>query len=264
MLYPKESYHEFDGHAPTGMGIWAVVAGIDPAKYDSVKASKFAWRQDIGDLAQVDCGSLRDIGPEKYLAGVKAQLVRPHGKVDAGNAAHISVLEAAMRMYVFEYVQRCREQLPGCEKAYLLFIAPYLGARGGPCIDGEYTLTVHDCRAGKRFDDVIFVYGEPRALRYTGGQGQHLWTDVPYRVMIPKQLDGLMAVGRSASGIPDTLLRNREGVMYMGQAAGTAAAMAARASISPRDIDIRQLQKRLLEAGFFLGDNARLRELELP
>ena len=75
-------------------------------------------------------------------------------------------------MHIFEYVERCRQNVPGCENAYLLFIAPYLGCMGGPCIDGEYTLTVHDCRAGKRFNDVIYVYGEPRALRYTCGQGE--------------------------------------------------------------------------------------------
>ena len=57
---------------------------------------------------------------------IKPQLVRPHPKVDAGNAKHISALEAGIRMYVIEYVDSCRKNVPGCEDAYLLYMAPYL------------------------------------------------------------------------------------------------------------------------------------------
>jgi hypothetical protein len=263
VLYPKESYHDLDGHAPTGMGIWATVAGIDPEKFDPNKAREYSGKEDIGGLAEITCDGLRSAGPEKTFAGIKAQLVRPHGKVDAGNAQHISMLEAGVRMYIFEAVQRFREKVPGCEGAYLMFIAPFLGVRGGPCIDGVYTMTMDDCLAGKRFDDVIYIYGEARAMRRTCNEGQCKWADVPYRVMIPKQLDGLIAVGRSASCIPDTLLRVRDSVMYMGQAGGIAAAMAAKDKIEPRDIDVKKLQKKLLAAGFYLGDEDRLKELNL-
>ncbi len=263
ILQPKAETYDLDHHSPTGMGIWAVVAGIDPARFKGMEASEFEAKKDIGDLAQVGCSGLVEIGPERHMRGIKAQLVRPHPKVDAGNAEHISLLEAGVRMYIFEFVQHCRKNVPGCEDAYLLFTAPYLGCRGGPCIEGEYTLTMQDCREGKRFDDVIYRYGEPRAFRWMNEHGRVEWTDVPYRVMIPKKTDGLIAVGRSASGIPDTLLRNREGVMYMGQAGGTAAAMAAKSGIEPRAVDVKQLQRKLLKSGFHLGDRARLAELGL-
>jgi len=167
-------------------------------------------------------------------------------------------------MYTFESVQRIRENVPGCEGAYLMFIAPFLGVRGGPCIDGEYTLTFEDCLQGRRFDDVICVYGQAHAMRIACKQGECKWVDVPYRVMIPKKLDGLIAVGRSVSNTPDTLLRQRDGLMYIAQAGGTAAAMAAKQEINPRDIDVKQLQKKLLAAGYYLGDEKRLKELNLP
>jgi len=262
VIYPSNT-EELDSHSPTGMGISAIVAGIDSEKLDREKANWFPMQKDIGELAQVTCSKLSNIGPEKYLMGIKAELVRPQLKVDAGNAEHISALEAGMRMFIFEYVQRCREEIRGCENAYLLVIAPYFGARGGPCIDGEYTLTTQDCREGRRFDDVIYVYGETLALRYTGAQGEYKWADVPYRVMIPKRLDGLIAVGRSASCIPDTLLRAREGVMFLAQAGGTAAAMAVKQDVEPRNIDVKELQKKLLAAGYYLGDENRLKALNL-
>ncbi len=262
ILYPSNT-SALDSHSPTGMGIAAIVAGIDPEKMDWAKAHSFAWQKGIGDLAQVGCGGLRDIGPERYLQGINAEVVRPQLKVDAGNAEHISALEAGVRMFIFEYVQRCRKEIPGCENAYLLVIAPFLGARGGPCIDGEYTMTTADCREGKRFTDAIYVYGETLALRYTGQHGGYKWADVPYRVMIPKKLDGLIAVGRNASCVPDTLLRARESMMFMGQAGGTAAAMAAREGIQPRQLQVKALQQKLLQVGVFLGDATRLAELGL-
>ena len=81
--------------------------------------------------------------------------------------------------------------------------------------------------------------------------------------MIPKKIDGLLAVGRSASGIPDTLLRNRTAVQHMGQVGGIAAALAAKQGISPRRVNVKELQRKLLSAGFYLGDKARLKDLGL-
>jgi len=184
-------------------------------------------------------------------------------ELNIADGAQISELEWRLRMMIFECVRFYRDYVPGFEKAYLLFTPPFIGARGGPCIEGEYTLTMEDCRAGRRFDDVVYLYGEFRAIRHTCEQGQCKWVDVPYRVMLPKKVDGLLAVGRSASGIPDTLLRNRMAVKHMGQAGGTAAAIAARRGVSPRELDARELQRALLDAGFYLGSLERLKELGL-
>jgi hypothetical protein len=81
--------------------------------------------------------------------------------------------------------------------------------------------------------------------------------------MVPQKIDGLLAVGRSASGIPDTLLRNRTAVQHMGQVGGIAAALAAKQGTTPRKLNVKQLQRKLLEAGFYLGDEARLKQLGL-
>jgi hypothetical protein len=264
ILQPKESYYEYDPHAPTGIGIWAMVAGIDSARLDNSKVLEISWKQDIDGLAEVACDGLRKLAPDPSLRAIKVQLVRPHPKVDAGNARHISALEAGIRKYCIDFIEKCRTHVPGCENAYLLYIAPYLCARGGPCIEGEYTLTMPECYKGKMFDDVIYVYGEAHALRWQAKQKVPFkWTDVPYRVMIPKKVDGVIAVGRSASCIPDTLLRICESVIYMGQAGGTAAAMCVKSGVEPRDLNVKELQKRLLAEGFYLGDEKRLTELGL-
>ncbi len=52
-------------------------------------------------------------------------------------------------------------------------------------------------------------------------------------------------------------------MMHMGEAGGTAAAMAACNGVVPRALDVRSLQRALLDAGFHLGDLDRIRELGL-
>ena len=120
-----------------------------------------------------------------------------------------------------------------------------------------------DCKAARRFDDVTYLYGQWIALKHTCDQGKCEWADVPYRVMVPKKIDGLLATGRCASCIPDTLLRNRMAIKVLGEATGTAAALAAKNGVGPRDLDRRELQRTLLSAGFYLGDIERLKQLGL-
>ena len=273
-LYPKESYFKWDKHSPSGMGIFAVIGGIDVAGYkrylrDSDERYEIEAR-DVPDLGRVIVvgTNAHPYGKVLYeregLSGFRVQLLRPHQKIDSSNAKHISRMEAAIRMYIFDVAQALKKNVPGFEESYLMVISPYLTVRGGPCIEGLYTLTAEDCLVGKKFDDVVYVYGEPRALHRTRQMhGKSLWTDMPYRAMVPKKIDGLIAVGRSASGIPDTLLRNRMAVLHMGQVGGTAAALAAKADVSPAKLDVKGLQESLLDAGFHLGDRARLRELNL-
>jgi len=62
-------------------------------------------------------------------------------------------------------------------------------------------------------------------------------------------------------GIPDTLLRDRMTVMHRGQAGGTAAALAIKNGVPPRELSVKLLRKKLLHDGFYLGDSARFKEL---
>ena len=74
---------------------------------------------------------------------------------------------------------------------------------------------------------------------------------IPYRVMLPEKVENLLVAGRciSASRIASGAIRPTAQCMALGEAAGTAAAMAVRDNISPSEIDIRKLRARLLENG---------------
>jgi hypothetical protein len=73
--------------------------------------------------------------------------------------------------------------------------------------------------------------------------------------MLPKAIEGLLVTGRcfSATSEAQKLSREIPPCMVMGEAAGTAAALAVRAGVEPRAIDVRALQRRLLAQGVDLG-----------
>jgi flavin-dependent dehydrogenase len=75
--------------------------------------------------------------------------------------------------------------------------------------------------------------------------------NVPYRCLLPKSLDGILVTGLGVSAHRDAMpvIRMQADIQNQGYAAGVAAAMAARAGKNIRDINIKALQKHLIEKG---------------
>jgi len=80
---------------------------------------------------------------------------------------------------------------------------------------------------------------------------KEIFVSVPYRCLLPKGLDGILVTGLGVSSHRDAMpvIRMQADIQNQGYAAGVAAAMAADAGKSVRDIDIRTLQKHLVEKG---------------
>ena len=74
---------------------------------------------------------------------------------------------------------------------------------------------------------------------------------IPYRVMLPEKVENLLVAGRciSASRIASGAIRPTAQCMALGEAAGTAAAMAVRENLACEDIDVQKLRARLIENG---------------
>jgi len=82
--------------------------------------------------------------------------------------------------------------------------------------------------------------------------------------MIPMKTENLLVgSGKSVSCRPQKLIRGMAPCMVLGQAAGAAAALAAKQGITPRSLDVRLLQRTLLEQGVHLGSDDRLEALGL-
>ena len=158
---------------------------------------------------------------------------------------------------IVKFYQR---HVPGFKKAYLLAIAPFLGFRGGRHINGEHTLAIQEPHRHIKCRDVLFRYGPPE-----GARRRVPGFEVPYGIALPKKVHGLLVCGRGAAylrrGHDPSLMRSRPVMMTLGQAVGTAAAVAAHDGVTPKKLDISKVQRKLLADGIFIGDEDRLKEL---
>lgn len=95
--------------------------------------------------------------------------------------------------------------------------------------------------------DVEFVFPDVPKVRGCN----HL----PYRMLLPPGVDNLLVAGRCASmtHLGQSAARVSGACFVIGQAAGTAAALAVAAGVPPRAVDVRALQSRLVAEGAFLG-----------
>lgn len=201
--------------------------------------------------------------PAEWRANV-TQLANADGSpVDGTNAAQLSDAEVQGRRQIVDFFQFLRESAPGFEQSYILEIAPQVGVRETRRMVGQYQLNESDVLQCASFDDTVGVNGW-MIEEHVAGNIAFKWQDIPncrgfnhlpYRMLLPLQVDNLLVAGRCASmtHMGQSAARVSGGCFVMGQAAGTAAALAIQANVRPRDLNVKTLQARLEADGAYLG-----------
>ncbi len=132
---------------------------------------------------------------------------------------------------------------------------------------GDHILTQNDVRAEGRFDDLVAYGGWPMDDHHPAGMawagmptifhGAPSPYGIPYRCLYSRNVDNLLFAGRNISvthaGLSST--RVMATCAMIGQAAGTAAALAVRDGLSPRGIyekRIGELQQTLMDDDCYL------------
>ena len=186
---------------------------------------------------------------------------------DGTDARSLSAGELEGRRQIVDYLRFLRARVPGFEAAYALDIAPQLGIRETRRLIGEYRLSGDDVLSCARFDDAIGVNGWPLEKHVAGDvewawpePGSRGYNQLPYRMLLPRRAsaggaDNLLLAGRCASMTHDghSAARVSGACFAMGQAAGTAAALALQAGCSVHDLSVDALQRRLVADGALLG-----------
>ena len=151
-----------------------------------------------------------------------------------------------------------RNYLPGCQNARISGSGHTIGIRETRHILGDYYLTEQDLLAGTKFEDCIALGAYHLDVHSPDHQGIETGHppvyQIPYRTMLPKDIDGILIAGRacSANQIAQASIRVIPIAAATGQAAGLAAALAAKDHIPPREIDIHLLRNRLRENKAFI------------
>ena len=166
----------------------------------------------------------------------------PHlSGLDGLKVEDLTAMELIGRERTHLAIDFIRANLPGFDKCYVVDLAPQSGIRQTRLLEGEYVVTKEDVTTRRHFADSV-------------ARGRDYYT--PYRALLPKSVEQLLVVGRhySATSQAQKISREIPPCMAMGEAAGTAAALALGAGVAVRDIDVGSLQKRLRDQGADPGD----------
>lgn len=264
--YPDNRYGPFKGqHMGYGYGYFAT--GVDYKKFRAfaeenveewdcwVKGRKlFTASKESGELH-----SLRtSIIFQEYEDG-RVWMLSPGYTLPVGHhpwmVEDMSIAEMDLREQSHSILNLLKKHVPGWENAKVEQTASRLMFRDGHRLVGEYTLTENDMRSAATFEDSVVCCNMCPDPFFPNG-GHHFKFDVtpydiPYRALVSKTYDNLMAAGGAMSSdfMTWAAIRYCTPSVCTGQAAGTAAALAAKNGVTPKALDVKLVQAELQRAG---------------
>ena len=222
---------------------WRVAEAEAAGEWDLARKSVNIWRSVEKDQWVINC-------------------TRIHG-VDATNCENLSAAEVEGRRQVEELMHFFHKYVPGCEKATLMGTGSTMGIRESRHVHGDFILPVDDLINGVIPEDNILLSANSIDVHGAmGGPAGGLYMPikknmygVPYRCLIPKDVEGLLLAGRciSADSPAAGAIRVMPPAMAIGQAAGTAAALCLQRGATPASLDYADLKASLLKQNVFLG-----------
>jgi len=176
-----------------------------------------------------------------------------HG-ADSTNSRTVTHANLTGRKSILEEVRK--------KKGRLMHLQPETGFRESYRIDGETLITVNDYRDGKIFEDAICYAFYPVDLHTKDGVKPEPLKPgkvptVPLRALVPKGSRNIIVAGRCVSSdrLANSGLRVQASCMGMGQAAGAAATLAAKAGTTPLEVPLKEIHALLREHGAIIpGD----------
>jgi hypothetical protein len=201
--------------------------------------SGIEWRVNFTQLARADGSAINGIEPDDLTRG------------------EIEGRRQAVEAFAF------LRTVPGFEKSYIVDLPPQLGIRETRRLVGGYQLSGEDVLGCASFEDSIGVNGWPIEAHVAGDviftfppiPESRGFNELPYRMLVPKAVDNLLVAGRCASMTHEgqSAARVSGACFAMGEAAGSAAALALSGNTKPRDIAVEKLQHALRQQGAFIG-----------
>lgn len=242
------------------------LGGVDGARIPSWGEVNRLWRE-LGAKSpwlnprNGGCPASRVPGkPGVYFFNVTRILV-------AKGTDHLLLTEAEKigRYQIDEYVERfLRPHVPGFEHCYLTQIGQRVGVRETRRIAGLHELAAEELASLTRFPDAVACNSYPVDIHSPDGGSTRFehgkfapgdYYTIPYRSLVAADADNLLAAGRCLSATHEALaaVRVLSAAMATGEAAGAAAALCARDSISPAGLDPRVLRDHLIANGAIVG-----------
>jgi FAD dependent oxidoreductase len=188
---------------------------------------------------------------EIYIHGVRV----PANPTDA---ADLSRAEIQGRADALAMHRAWKRDVPGFENSYFVEAYPWIGVRESRRLIGQHVLNEEDIMKSRSFDDAVATgcwYLDLHPNKTTLGRANDFKPekvqpgpyDIPYRALLPQKIENLLVAGRCHSATRGAHASTRVTVtaMAMGEAAGTAAAMALKAKTEVSLLDGQKVRETL-------------------
>jgi len=239
------------GYRSSALAMVFRIGGIDFDKFaDFRQANPQKWqdmRNEVDGIAGFHVGPVPAQRKDVFWVN---NFIKDKSAIKVEDLTWVEINVRKVMMPVYEYYKK---NLPGFENSYIYDSASQTGTRGSRRLLGEYVLTGDDVKARKSFDDIVGVFPQAVPMGMTP-EGMQKNVGLPYRCLVPASVDGLLAAGRcfSSDQAANTMFNVIPHCVVMGQAAGTAAALAVKNKVKPRNVDYKKLKARLIAQGVVL------------
>ena len=155
----------------------------------------------------------------------------------------LSAAEIAFRKEWWNHVAKMRAT-PGWEEVFIANTCSMIGPRCTRLVNCDMVL-------GRR--DIAEGYDKSEPLGWFGQDGVHAAFPVPFKCILPRKVDNLLVAGRCL-GTGDTCdtFRLICPCFVTGQAAGAAAALAAKSGVSPRSLAYSAVRAELIRQNVYI------------
>lgn len=164
--------------------------------------------------------------------------------------------ECILREDAFKMAALLKDNFEEFKDSYLIAVSVQGGIRETRRIKGVHTITAEEYVNAHHYSDSIARGAHPIDIHVASGPAQNITflktpAYVPYRALITATHSNLIVAGRCLSADKKAFasLRVQASCMDMGQAAGTAAALAAETGVSVQDVDVTRLVELLRASG---------------
>ena len=205
------------------------------------------WRQKIALFQNLDGTATVNMAQSDGVDGLDPKQVTD---AEVDGRAQAAIIVKFLRKYV-----------KGCENCELASTAEQLGVRETRRIVGEYTVTTEDAKNSVKYPDPVFCCANHMDI-HRKGYVEYVARNTndpyyfPYRALLPQKVDNLLCAGRCAAAERPVMaaIRVIPPCFAMGQAAGTAAALAVKEGVGVKQLNTDLLVSTLKADGVYLPE----------
>ncbi len=187
------------------------------------------------------------------------------GNFDVTDPEQFSGAECQSRRQAVQMTEAMREYGGGeLGKVEIVGASTQIGVRESRRIRGSYIITEEDSINGSRFEDVIAWRSGWLDIGFVRVTQMKIH-QVPYRSIVPEQIDGLLAAGRCISATHEGAAAGKSigNCVATGHAAGIAAALSSKEKKMPREIGVKKIQEILRNDGVDLTKGGEVQDSKM-